>query len=291
MVAPIAAVGAAFVVMDDPPTSPGTLRAEVSSSVDYPGPPTDEPTSDAESTGDGSAAPTSSPADSPGAAEPGGEGRADAPADDATPSDPSARPSEPGTDTPTNPEPSGSATPSPPGTPKPTPSTTPSTPPESTPEPTPTPSYTPNPPQTPTDPPQPPEPPLPAEPVLSSAERALIEETNRVRVRAGCPELRVDARLTAAARGHSADMRRHWRPSHVGPDGSTPADRAAEQGYDGQVGETILHGSRDAERVVEKWTSRSADRSELLNCAYTSVGIGVEFGLLGAWWTQMLGRD
>ncbi len=130
---------------------------------------------------------------------------------------------------------------------------------------------------------------------LSSAEERMLDSAEEARSEAGCPALRVDPRLTIAARQHSEDMRERDYYSHVNPDGEGPADRAADEGYTGRVGENLARGSlRSAEQVVREWENGGDDRDRLLDCSYTSVGIGTETGgLLGwsSWWTLMLGTD
>ncbi|RIQ20164.1 CAP domain-containing protein [Jiangella rhizosphaerae] len=124
---------------------------------------------------------------------------------------------------------------------------------------------------------------------LFRSEQQLLESADEAREEAGCPALRVDARLTVAAREHSEDMRDRLYYSHVSPDGETPQDRAADEGYTAEVAENLSYGLRNAEQVVRDWEGEERDR--LLDCSYTSVGIGMERGLLNAWWTLMLGVD
>src|SRR5690606_4026021 len=133
--------------------------------------------------------------------------------------------------------------------------------------------------------------PQPTTPVLARDEQALIDATNAVRAEAGCSPLRADARLLAAAREHSRDMRQRWFVSLVSPDGETPTDRAEDHGYSAPVTGNVWRGTRSAERVVKPWMADADSRARLLDCSYTSVGVGVEKGLLlTAWWSQLLGR-
>lgn len=163
------------------------------------------------------------------------------------------------------------------------------------PEPPDTPGTPPSDPPPPLEPPERPEPepgpaPEPAPPSLTSYEAALLDAANSARNRAGCPDLRVDARLTAAARSHSVDMRDRRFFSHINPDGESPSDRAADAGYRGAVGENLSYGLRSASLVIATWSLFPSDRSTLLDCGYTAAGVGVELGRLGAWWTLKFGR-
>ncbi|WP_026874219.1 CAP domain-containing protein [Jiangella gansuensis] len=164
---------------------------------------------------------------------------------------------------------------------------------EPTDEPTPTPSDE----AEPTDEPTPDEPdPEPTQPVLpelplSGPEAGLLEAVAEVRADAGCPDLRLDARLQTAAREHSVDMRQRHFVSNVNPDGEGPEDRAADQGYHASVGENVNFGQRRPSRVVAAWSDQRQERAQMLDCDYTAVGVGVESGLFGSWWTLTLGRD
>jgi uncharacterized protein YkwD len=129
---------------------------------------------------------------------------------------------------------------------------------------------------------------------LSQAELQMVDAVDDARAEAGCPALRVDPRLTLASREHSEDMRERSYYSHVNPDGKGPEERAADEGYTAPVGENLSQGVRSAQQVVRSWEDGGDERDRLLDCSYTSVGVGTERGgLLGlsSWWTLMLGTD
>ncbi|PSL05288.1 uncharacterized protein YkwD [Haloactinopolyspora alba] len=299
--APVVAAGAYVVLTDETPTSAGIVYAGVDSTTSGTDPATPDPTMNGtpsaptpgtSPTGEASRTPGpggggGSESDAPSSDPAGEDGEPDSPPDDpATPEVPPT-PSTPGT-------PPVSRPPSPDDPVTSDPENPPSDPtqPSEPPDPTRPPDPTQPPDETPDDPIEPPEPDptVSLPPDLTGAERELVEATNAERASAGCPDLRVDGALTSAARKHSTDMRNRLYVSHVSPDGSTPADRATEAGFDGAVGETIRYGAWDAERVVDRWMSHPDDRSKLLDCSYTSIGVGRESGLLGTWWTQVLGR-
>lgn len=135
--------------------------------------------------------------------------------------------------------------------------------------------------------------PPPDEPVDEAAglETGVIEATNAVRAEAGCGPLRVDERLTAAARAHSRDMRVRDFFSHENPDGESPADRAAAAGYDSWGAENIAMGQQDADAVMDAWMKSPGHRKNILNCDYQAIGVGVDVGDGGPWWTQMFGYE
>jgi uncharacterized protein YkwD len=122
----------------------------------------------------------------------------------------------------------------------------------------------------------------------------MIDSVEAAREEAGCPALRVDPRLTVAAREHSEDMVDRSYYSHVNPDGEGPAERAADEGYTAGVAENLSQGMRNPQQVVREWEDGGDEREQLMDCRYTSVGVGTERGgLLGlsSWWTLMLGTD
>lgn len=138
-----------------------------------------------------------------------------------------------------------------------------------------------------TAPPDPPPEP-PSEQELLEAE--VVELTNDERASAGCPEVHVDDRLAAAARGHSEDMVERDFFDHVNPDGDDPWDRAQAAGYDWLASENIAWGYRTAEEVVAGWMNSDGHRRNILNCDVVAVGVGVAESSRGPSWTQMFGR-
>jgi uncharacterized protein YkwD len=115
--------------------------------------------------------------------------------------------------------------------------------------------------------------------------------TNRERAKAGCGALRVDARLHAAARGHSEDMARHNTMSHTGSDGSSPWDRAERAGYTQPMAENVAAGYRTAADVVRGWMNSDGHRANILNCEAKAIGVGLAYSKDGTpYWTQLFGR-
>jgi uncharacterized protein YkwD len=142
----------------------------------------------------------------------------------------------------------------------------------------PPPSTTPAPPPT-TAPPQPAPPPSAVDQVVALA--------NEARAGAGCAPLRVDARITAAAQAHSDDMAANGYFSHNSLDGRSFADRLRAAGYPSPGGENIAQGQRSAQSVHRAWMTSPGHRANILNCGFTTIGVGVN---QTAWtWTQDFG--
>lgn len=124
------------------------------------------------------------------------------------------------------------------------------------------------------------------------AEADAVRLTNAARVAAGCQALRVDARLTAAARRHSRDMAVRGYFAHTPPGGRDPFQRMAAAGYRHGAAENIAAGQDTAERVVQDWLNSPDHRANLLDCALDDVGIGLQIVATSPmvyYWTQDFG--
>ena len=115
----------------------------------------------------------------------------------------------------------------------------------------------------------------------------VVRLTNAERATAGCPALRVDARITRAAQLHSEDMSANGYFSHTSRDGRTFADRIRAQGYPAPAAENIARGQRSASAVVRAWMNSAGHRRNILNCSLRAIGVGFAPGNV---WTQDFGR-
>lgn len=131
--------------------------------------------------------------------------------------------------------------------------------------------------------PKPSRPPAPSGPVAG-----VVAATNAARARAGCPALTIDARLTAAAQAHSADMARNDYFEHISLDGRTFIDRIRAAGYPSPGAENIAYGHSTAANVVQAWMRSPGHRRNILDCSLTKIGVG--FDRRGNYWTQNFGR-
>ena len=114
---------------------------------------------------------------------------------------------------------------------------------------------------------------------------------NQERAKVGCRALTANASLQRAAQGHSADMAANNYFSHTSLDGRTFADRIRAAGYVGSLlAENIAAGQPTASAVMASWMSSPGHRANILNCAYTSLGVGLaRGGTYGYYWTQDFG--
>ncbi|MGH3611298.1 MAG: CAP domain-containing protein [Pseudonocardia sp.] len=149
--------------------------------------------------------------------------------------------------------------------------------------PTPLPPPPPPPPITAAPSPKPSRPPAPSGPVAG-----VTAATNAARARTGCPALTIDARLTAAAQAHSADMARNDYFEHTSLDGRTFIDRIRAAGYPSPGAENIAYGHSTAADVVKAWMRSPSHRRNILDCSLIKIGVG--FDRRGNYWTQNFGR-
>ncbi|MEU5218388.1 CAP domain-containing protein [Streptomyces sp. NPDC020807] len=123
-----------------------------------------------------------------------------------------------------------------------------------------------------------------------AAEAEVLRLVNVERAKVGCSPVSADARLAQLAGAFSADMEARNFFDHTDPDGATPWIRAEKAGIANLAGENIARGQVDAAAVMTSWMNSDGHRANILNCEFTTLGVGVEFGDGGPWWTQNFGR-
>jgi uncharacterized protein YkwD len=111
--------------------------------------------------------------------------------------------------------------------------------------------------------------------VSSGVDRAIVDETNRARARAGRAALAPNARLREAAALHAQQAARLGRLDHVMPAAPYPRpnDRLAAVGYRWQAtAENLAFGPLEPPAVVAGWMASAIHRRNLVNPAYTELG-------------------
>ncbi|WP_317634038.1 CAP domain-containing protein [Kitasatospora sp. DSM 101779] len=112
--------------------------------------------------------------------------------------------------------------------------------------------------------------------------------TNAERAKAGCGPVTLDGRVSAAAMAHSDDMVARHYFEHADPEGRHADSRLRAAGYQpGWWGENIAYGQPDPAAVMDAWMHSEGHRANILNCHFTVIGVGVNFGAGGPWWTQV----
>ncbi|MFH8803762.1 CAP domain-containing protein [Streptomyces sp. NPDC017936] len=125
--------------------------------------------------------------------------------------------------------------------------------------------------------------------VEAQAAAEVLKLVNEERAKVGCSALSANSALADLAQEFSEDMAARGFFDHTDPDGATPWDRATKAGVSGLGGENIARGQMDAASVMEAWMNSPGHRANILNCDFTTLGVGVHFGQGGPWWTQDFG--
>jgi len=132
--------------------------------------------------------------------------------------------------------------------------------------------------------------------------RATLCVLNAQRARHDLGALRLNRKLSTAARRHSRAMVREHFFSHSSPTGATFVDRIRATGYlsggwSWRVGENIAYGSgsRSTPRSIGRaWMNSPGHRANILSDSFGSIGIGIAsgtpVGTAGATYTTDFGR-
>ena len=115
--------------------------------------------------------------------------------------------------------------------------------------------------------------------------RATLCELNRTRAHQGLHRLRLNKRLSRAARRHARDMARRNYFSHDTLGGGSFLDRIRRTGHlrDAHswiVGENLAWGSRTFCRpqvIMRMWMNSPGHRANILNGTFREIGIGVAY--------------
>lgn len=120
---------------------------------------------------------------------------------------------------------------------------------------------------------------------------AILCIVNVERAVRGLPPVARDARLDAAALGHSEDMVRRTYFDHVSPEGEGPDGRASRAGYPFRsLYENIALGHQTAREAMTGWMGSEDHCRGVLAPDVADMGVGrAGPGRYGPAWTQMFG--
>ncbi len=119
----------------------------------------------------------------------------------------------------------------------------------------------------------------------------LLRLVNVERRRVNARPLVLSPQLTAAAQRHSQDMAVSRRMSHTGSDGSTMRSRIDDTQYRwSTIGENVAMGQPTAAAVMTAWMNSPGHRQNILNPAFTELGVGYATGAGRPYWTQVFAR-
>ncbi|MGL5858369.1 MAG: CAP domain-containing protein [Angustibacter sp.] len=127
----------------------------------------------------------------------------------------------------------------------------------------------------------------------ANAEQELIAFINSHRANTKCVALRHNTLLAATAEAHSYDMAAHGFVSTQGSDGTSPQQRMARAGYrSASTDEIVISGRSTAEQVQLSMILNTTTRQQILNCAWSDIGVGMwtlPGSKDGTYWTIDLG--
>ena len=116
--------------------------------------------------------------------------------------------------------------------------------------------------------------------------QAVVDLVNRERAAEGLSPLTWDADLAAAANLRVGEIQRSF--SHTRPNGTSCFSALQEAGVSyRQAGENIALGQRTPEQVVNDWMNSPGHRANIMNSAYSRIGVGVAAASSGGYaWAQ-----
>jgi uncharacterized protein YkwD len=130
----------------------------------------------------------------------------------------------------------------------------------------------------------------PAEAAKRTIVRATLCTLNAERSRYGLPPLKLNRKLSAAARRHARDMVRRDYFAHDSLGGGSFVDRIRQAGYltganSWSVGENLAWGSHEKaapRAITAMWMDSAGHRANILSSSFREVGIGFALGAPGA---------
>ncbi|WP_020138738.1 CAP domain-containing protein [Streptomyces sp. 351MFTsu5.1] len=123
----------------------------------------------------------------------------------------------------------------------------------------------------------------------AAAAAEVLQLVNVERAKVGCSPVSANSALAGLAEDFSKAMAAQGFFDHTDPSGASPWDRASLAGITNLGGENIARGQSDPAGVMEAWMNSPGHRANILNCDFKTLGVGVQFGAGGPWWTQDFG--
>jgi uncharacterized protein YkwD len=121
----------------------------------------------------------------------------------------------------------------------------------------------------------------------------VVELTNQERAKAGLGPLAISQQLTSAAQGYAEVLATSGCFAHTCGPVPDMVGRSERAGYHAwtTLGENIAAGQRSPEEVVKQWMDSPGHRTNILNPAFTEIGVGVANGKgpYGTYWAQEFG--
>lgn len=124
---------------------------------------------------------------------------------------------------------------------------------------------------------------------VNSMEKQVASLTNSERKAAGLGSLTLDSQLSKLARMKAEDMAKNGYFSHTSPTYGSAFDMMKKYGVSYRTaGENIAKGQKTPEAVMKGWMNSSGHRANILNGAYTHIGVGYAKDSKGnTYWVQI----
>lgn len=109
----------------------------------------------------------------------------------------------------------------------------------------------------------------------------IISQTNVQRKSQGSQILTESVQLDASAQAKANDLLAKQYFAHVAPDGKTVTDLVGKEGYEYiKIGENLALGTFNGDAgVVTAWMNSPEHRENMLDTAFTQIGVGVSSGM------------
>lgn len=122
-------------------------------------------------------------------------------------------------------------------------------------------------------------------------QQRMLDAVNSMRAAAGAPPVQLNPQLTAAARRHAREMSRQRRAWPFGADGSTPYDRVAAAGYQGNLLTEVYSQTFETElETLAAWVQDGAWGREILDPDARDMGFAWQQDSNGLiWWAITMG--
>ena len=132
--------------------------------------------------------------------------------------------------------------------------------------------------------------PPPAVVQVTDVQQSIVDSVNYHRARAGRKPVAVDARLTAAAQGHSDHMAREQIMTHIGAGWTDGGVRISNAGYRWRTwAENVAAGQTTPADVMAAWMNSPGHRANILNDRVVHIGVAATKASNGVvYWTMDL---
>lgn len=121
-------------------------------------------------------------------------------------------------------------------------------------------------------------------------EQRVLQLVNAERAANGLGPVAYHGTLDRAATGHNAQQAATRTMAHEGIGDGTPGDRARAVGWNDSWGENVAVGQTSPEQVVAEWMASPGHRRNILDPAYTKMGVSYTTDAGGSpYWAQTFG--